>query len=313
VGQHRHGRRPLATPARRADFSAEKPVWSTLGLCDPVAMSSDEVRLGGGWQTEVHRRGDIVLRESGPQSPTVIALLGHLADEGFDSAPKPVGGGFAPDGREQLSFIDGESPHPRAWGDEALWQIGRQLADLHRAATTFAPEHPRWRPWFARSLPGSMPVLGHGDLGPWNIIAKDGLPVAFIDWDNAGPVDAMWELAQVVWLNAQLHDDDVVALNQLPEPVDRARQGAIILDGYGLPRGDREGFVDTMIEFAIRSARDEAVSWHVDPDTASPAANGFPLLWAVTWRARAAAWMLDHRAVLQSEISSPRPNRTGLR
>ena len=159
----------------------------------------------------------------------------------------------------------------------------------------FKPEHPQWRPWFARSLAGSMPVVGHGDLGPWNVIARDGLPVAFIDWDNAGPVDAVWELAHVVWLNAQLHDDDVAALNELAGPEDRARQATLLLDGYGLSRKDREGFVDKMIEFAVRSARDEAVLSHVGPDTPSPSPNGFPLLWAVVWRARAAAWMLDHR------------------
>ena len=266
-------------------------------------MSSDETRLDGGWQTEVSRRGDVVLRERGPQSSTVIALLTHLASAGFDAAPRPIGSGFASDGREQLAFIGGESPHPFAWSDEALWQIGCRLAELHRIATKFEPTHPYWRPWFARSLPGSSPVIGHGDLGPWNIIAREGLPVAFIDWDNAGPVDAVWELAQTVWLNAQLHDDDVAAINQLPGPADRARHAAVVLDGYGLAHRHRDGFVDKMIEFAIRSARDEAVASHAGPDTASPLPNGFPLLWAVTWRSCSAAWMLDHRTMLQSVLS----------
>ena len=83
---------------------------------------------------------------------------------------------------------------------------------------------------------------------------------------------------------------------------DRARQAAVLLDGYGLARADRVGFVDRMIEFAIRAARDEAVSSQVGPETPSPSPHGFPLLWAVTWRARSAAWMLDHRAVLQTTI-----------
>ena len=103
-----------------------------------------------------------------------------------------------------------------------------------------------WRPWFARDLPGSRPVIGHGDLGPWNVLACDGLPVAIIDWDYAGPVDAVWELAQLVWLNAQLHDDDVAAASGLPSPEDRATLAAAILDGYGLPGAEREGFVDRL-------------------------------------------------------------------
>lgn len=116
------------------------------------------------------------------------------------------------------------------------------------------------------------------------------------------PVDAHWELAQVGWLNAQLHDDDVGDLNDLPPAAARARQLALIVDGYELGRSDRAGFVDKLIEFAIRSAREEAAGYGVGPDTVSPAADGFPVLWGVTWRARAAAWMLDHRRLLDNAI-----------
>jgi hypothetical protein len=88
-------------------------------------------------------------------------------------------------------------------------EIGTILRKLHAATASFdPPAQARWQPWFARSLPGRRPVIGHGDLGPWNILAREGRPVALIDWDNAGPVDATWELAQVAWLNVQLHDDD---------------------------------------------------------------------------------------------------------
>jgi len=36
--------------------------------------------------------------------------------------------------------------------------------------------------------------------------------------------------------------------------------------------------------------------------TPSPAADGFPVLWGVTWRTRAACWMLDHRTDLERAI-----------
>lgn len=266
-------------------------------------MTADEIRLEGGWQTEVRRVGDVVLRARSPQSPTVIALLRHLHANGFDAAPRPVGDGFAPDGRERLEFIEGESPQPRPWSDDAVWEVGRLLRRLHEAAATFRPgESPAWRPWFARALGGDRCVIGHGDLGPWNILAREGRPVAFIDWDNAGPIDARWDLAQTAWLNAQLHDDDVAELNDLAPPEDRARQLRLVVDGYGLARADRVGFVDRMIEFALRSARDEAVEHRVGPGTASPAHDGYPVLWAVAWRARAAAWMLDHRRTLEAAL-----------
>jgi aminoglycoside phosphotransferase (APT) family kinase protein len=190
-----------------------------------------EEALSGGSQTEVRRAGEVVYRSAKPQSRTVVAFLRHLSDAGFTAAPVPIGDGFSPDGREQFGFIAGHSPQPRAWSDEATWEVGRLLRHLHTLSASFrAPEDAVWHPWFARSLSGGEQVIGHGDLGPWNILAVDGLPVAFIDWDNAGPVDPIWELAMVAWLNAQWHDDDVALLNGLPDLPRRAHQLALMLD-----------------------------------------------------------------------------------
>ena len=118
------------------------------------------------------------------------------------------------------------------------------------------------------------------------------------------PVDAMWELAEAGWLNAQLHDDDVAERVGLPDAATRIAQLVAFLDGYGLGRAERPALVDHMIEFAVRSARDEAISVPVGPETPSPGPNGYPLLWAVAWRARAAAWMLDHRGALARALSA---------
>lgn len=276
------------------------------GVSGGVEAGGDrEQPLAGGWQTEVHRSGDRVLRSAGPQSPTVIRLLHHLHENGFEAAPRPVDGGFAPDGREQLGFIEGGLQQPAPWTVDGIREVGRLLRQLHEAAAGFDPgPDPRWRPWFGRDLGGDRTVIGHGDLGPWNILVRHDRPVAFIDWDNAGPVDARWELAQAGWLNAQLHDDDVAARNDLPPAAVRIGQLVALLDGYGLRRADRALLVDRMIEFAVRSARDEAVMGAVGPDTASPDDRGFPTLWAVTWRSRAAAWMLDHRRQLETALSA---------
>jgi len=262
-----------------------------------------EVALEGGWESGAARVGDVVLRRSGPQSDAVIAWLHHLHSRGVDFVPLPVDGGFAADGREQLRFIEGESIHPRPWSDDAAWTIGRMLRQVHDASNTFElPARAQWQPSSLRGLPGGRQVIGHRDLGPWNILARNGEPVAFIDWDDAGPMGHIWDLVNVVWLNVQLHDDDVAELNGLPPLHDRARQARVLLDGYRLAARDRARLVERMIEWAVRTAREEAIVCDVTPDTQSPAENGFPTLWAITWRVRAAAWMYDHRHELEPAL-----------
>lgn len=104
-------------------------------------------------------------------------------------------------------------------------------------------------------------------------------------------------------MNAQLHDDDVAERNGLGRPEERARQLRLFLDGYGLPPVERTGFVDTMIEFAIHSARDEAVLGQVTPESGAMDEKGYPVLWAVTWRARSVSWMLRHRSLLEAAVA----------
>ena len=166
----------LSDPSRASAprvWSANSSAWGRPVRDCQTMQDGSERPLAGGWQTDVRRSGDVVLRSPKLQSRTVIALLQHLESVGFDAAPRPVDSGFAPDGREQLSYIEGESPHPHAWSDNAAWRLGGLLSRLHAATTKFVapPEHV-WRPWFARSLPGAHPVIGHGDLGAWNVLAS---------------------------------------------------------------------------------------------------------------------------------------------
>jgi hypothetical protein len=190
------------------------------------------------------------------------------------------------------------------------------LGDLHRATATFRPAPDAiWMPWWGRDLPATTMSVGHCDAAPWNFLARDGRPVALIDWDTAGPVGALWDLAQAAWLNAQLHDDELAERLALPPLDARARQVRAIADGYGLARRDRTRLVDRMIEVAVRSAAQEAIDAGVSATTTSPATigrmgggpptSGHDLLWAISWRARSAAWMLEHRRVLARALARP--------
>jgi hypothetical protein len=117
-------------------------------------------------------------------------------------------------------------------------------------------------------------------------------------------MDPTYELAQVAWLNVQLHDDDVAQLAGLSDASQRADQLGLLLDAYCLPVSEREGFVDKMVEIAVRAAAGEAVEHAVTPMTTTGlAANGYPVAWGMAWRIRSAAWMLRHRSLLETSIA----------
>ena len=71
------------------------------------------------------------------------------------------------------------------------------MRELHEAARGFRPAHTDYR--FHPHPPRPGEIVSHGDLGPWNTVYRDGVPVAFIDWDAAGPVDPMVDLAAAAW------------------------------------------------------------------------------------------------------------------
>lgn len=282
--------------------SASRPFWAqavdaTDGI--QVGAMNDEICLTGGGRTTVTRRGGVVFREGGPWSSTVISLLRHLESSGFTEAPSVVGTGFDERGRETLSFIEGEFVHPGPWSEEAFPQFGMMLRRLHDATASFKPpENSIWRNWFGRNLGEGQHVIGHCDTGPWNIVCRSGLPVGLIDWEVAGPVRADIELAQACWLNAQLYDDDIAGRLGLGSVSKRARQVRLLLDGYGLSRKQRGGFVDKLITFAVHDAAEQAKEAAVTPES-----NDAEPLWAITWRTRSASWMLHHRQTLAAALA----------
>ncbi len=246
----------------------------------------------------VWRRGDLVVRESGPWTPTVHSLLRHLESVGFP-ASRVAGSGFDGQKRETLIWIEGGFMQTGPWSLEGAAAVGTLLRRLHDATASFAPPvNAIWGPWFGRTLGSNKRVIGHCDMGPWNIVAREGLPVALIDWDFSGPVDPMVELAQACWLNAKLYSDDVAATEGLPPLADRARQLRAMVDAYGLTAAQRRGFLQQVIDFVVYDTAEQADDAGVTSETKDPAA-----LWALTWRARSGAWILRSRRALESALA----------
>jgi Ser/Thr protein kinase RdoA (MazF antagonist) len=238
--------------------------------------------------------GDVVRRPAGPWTPAVHALLDHLERAGFTGSPHAV----SADGEDVVTYIPGESVSPHAWSDEGVFEVGRLLRRLHETTAGFVPPPgATWHPWpFASTAPDA--IISHRDTGPWNIVARDGQPAAFIDWVTAGPADRLEEIAATAWLNAQLHDDDVAERQHLPGARARAAQLRSFADGYQLAAAERRALVTAMIEYAIRDSAAEAAQAGVTPDSGDCGA-----LWAITWRARSAAWMVRHRSLLENALT----------
>jgi aminoglycoside phosphotransferase (APT) family kinase protein len=255
-------------------------------------------RLEGGSRHEIYRDGQVIRRPWQDWMPAVHSLLRHLEAENFRGAPRLVDEGMDGQGRAVWTYLEGSIQQPEPWPDEGIAELGALIREFHAAASTHqAPAYAEWQRWWIHDLRPNRGV-GHGELAPWNILAVDGHPTALIDWEFAGPLDPVVDLAQAAWLNAQLHGDLVARLQRLPDADDRARQLRIFLDAYELDAARREGFVDLMIEVAVHSCAHEAHISGATPDIFEVGEGA----WAMAWRASSAAWMMDHRELLQGAI-----------
>jgi hypothetical protein len=175
--------------------------------------------LRGGVNTVV-RVGDTVRRPVGPWTPAVHALLRHVAAAGFAGAPRVHGVGQ--DGREILDFVPGEVALDAPDTDEAVAAAGGLLRAYHDATAGFvAPPGARWY------LPPRKPaeVICHGDAATYNCVFRDGLPVAWIDFDTAHPGPRVWDAAYTAYRFVPLSaGGDVRA---------QAARLRVFLDGYG--------------------------------------------------------------------------------
>jgi hypothetical protein len=189
-----------------------------------------EQLLEGGDLNVVVRVGDTVRRPTGHWSPAVHALLRHFEAVGFDGAPRFLG--IDDQGREILSYVEGEAALPPVPDrDEVVEELGRLVRRMHDAQAGF--EHPG--PWFR---PNEGPVVCFGDYFPPNVIFRDGLPVALIDWDLAAPGERAADVAALAGWRAPLRPDDEAAHYGFPTDRREKRMRAIC-DAYGLEeRGD---------------------------------------------------------------------------
>ena len=187
-------------------------------------------------------RGDRLLRPMGPWSPAVHEYLHYLEAAGFAGSPRVLG---TEGDREVLTFLEGDVAVDPLWQpghghrlppyartDLALRGAAKLIRKLHSAAACYRPAITSYR--FDPRPPRPGEVISHGDLGPWNTVYRDGIPAAFIDWDSAGPVDPLADLAAAAWAFVPLAPPEQLAeagFDPLPALPARLRT---FVDAYGL-------------------------------------------------------------------------------
>jgi hypothetical protein len=198
-----------------------------------------EVELTGGTANRglVLRVGHTVRRPRQPAADAVHALLRHLESVGFDGAPRYQG--EDDDGREVLSYIDGDvptAPHPPwALTDDALVSVAALLRRYHEAVKSFDPTSHAWPTSVPFPYGGSL--VTHNDPNLDNVVFRDGRAVALIDFDLASPGSALWDVALAARLWVPLRDPADVPAELPARARDRLRRFA---DAYGLARRERE-------------------------------------------------------------------------
>ena len=250
----------------------------TLGCC---GVSEGEPPFADGFTQGIVRIEDTVRRPLRSFSLTVQAYLAHLRDAGFTGAPLPLG--VDEQGREVLSFVVGDvarwlPPQERA-GEEVLAALARLIRALHDASAGWVP--PPDAVWYESPANAGRPIIdrtelvSHRDYAPGNVIFRDGMPAARIDFDLAKPTTRSYDIANALWYWAPLRDPQ--DRPSAPADADIPHRVAVFADAYGMTAQQRAGLMPLAVDTARRYHEESRASAELDP------------VWRQAWR-RAAVW-----------------------
>jgi aminoglycoside phosphotransferase (APT) family kinase protein len=208
------------------------------------------------------RRGGRLLRPMGPWSPAVQEYPRHPETAGFKGSPRcwasRTTGRCSPLSTETPRWTRSASPGkepapPVCRTDLALRAAADLLRKLPSAAASCQPAVTSYR--FHPRPPEAREIISHGGLGPRNTVYRDGIPVAFIDRDSAGPVTPLADLADAARTfvppapRGQLLQAGSDPLPDLPA---RLR---MFVDAYGLT--DRKAILPALKRSMLAEAADQ--------------------------------------------------------
>ncbi len=210
----------------------------------------------------VHMENE-VHRPAGLWTKNVHKLLRALRENGFYSAPEPLG--FDEEGREVVTFLKGQTIDtplaPNAKSIGVLTSAAKLLRAYHNASQNFLKDDSRThQDWM---LPSKNPqeVICHGDFAPYNVVFDGDQAVGIIDFDAAHPGPRAWDIAYALYRFAPFtNPDNEDGFGSIEDQISRAR---LFCDIYGLAKENRSELAALMIErleallnFLIKSAQE---------------------------------------------------------
>ncbi|MEO3824725.1 aminoglycoside phosphotransferase family protein [Actinomadura sp. B10D3] len=219
--------------------------------------------------------------------------------------------GIDEQGREVLSFVPGEVPReplpPEATGEDVLVALARLIRRLHDAAQGWTP--PQGAVW--ATLPGTEAIplvdtdaelVSHRDYCPGNVVFRDGLPAALIDFDLARPTTRIYDIANALyWWAPLLHPTD-----RTPALVDAdiPHRAAVFADAYQMTEQQRHDLMPLAERMVHR--------FHLTSRAAAEADPAFRRFWnqGVKDRMpRAEAWLAQEGPAIAARLTGTTPDR----
>ena len=154
------------------------------------------------------------------------------------------------------------------------------------------------RPATAGQIAGRAELVSHRDYYPGNVVFRDGLPVALIDFDLAMPTTRLYDIANALWYWAPLRDprDRAPAFADADIP----HRVAVFADAYGMTARHRAELAPFAVDMARRYHEDSRVSAELDPV--------FRKLWedgAKDELPRAEAWLREAAPAITARLGQP--------
>ena len=195
----------------------------------------------------VLRVGETVRHPREDWTASVHALLRYLRDRGFTEAPKPVAVG---DEHEEIAYIEGVSGDDACRlvaSDEAVAAVALMLRRYHDIVADWRPsEQPVWYDGQVGTGRGDQ-IVCHGDVGPWNLVWRDGRLVGLIDWEYATIGTRRTDIAYALHYLAPFRDRSywrgVLGLKRRPR---RRHRMAVFAEAYGIAVDDQ--LVDAVLD-----------------------------------------------------------------